>query len=56
MVLRYVGAAAVDGACVRVPVPREAVGPDGIITDPEIRTALGAALTTLAGAATQPVR
>jgi NAD(P)H-dependent FMN reductase len=56
MVLRYVGAVAVDGACVRVPVPREAVGPDGIITDPEIRTALGAALTTLAGAATQPVR
>src|SRR6266702_4399864 len=47
---------AADGACVRVPVPREAVGPDGIITDPEIRTALGAALTTLAGAATQPVR
>ena len=44
MVLRYVGAVAVDGACVRVPVPREAVGPDGIITDPEIRTALGAAL------------
>ena len=56
MVLRYVGAVAVDGACVRVPVPREAVGPDGIITDPEIRTALGAALTALAGAATQPVR
>ena len=56
MVLRYVGAVAVDGACVRVPVPREAVGPDGIITDPEIRTALGAALTTLAGAATRSVR
>ena len=56
MVLRYVGAVAVDGACVRVPLPREAVGPDGIITDPEIRTALGAALTALAGAATQSVR
>jgi NAD(P)H-dependent FMN reductase len=56
MVLRYVGAVAVDGACVRVPVPREAVGPDGIITDPEIRTALGAALTALAGAVTQSVR
>ena len=27
MVLRYVGAVAVEGACVRVPVPREAVGP-----------------------------
>ena len=48
MVLRYVGAVAVDGACVRVPVPREAVGPDEIITDPEIRTNLGAALAALA--------
>ena len=56
MVLRYVGAVAVDGACVRVPVPREAAGPDGIINDPEIRTALGAALSALAGAATPPVR
>ena len=56
MVLRYVGAVAVDGACVRVPVPREAVGPDGIINDPEIRTALGAALSALAGAATPSVR
>ena len=56
MVLRYVGAVAVDGACVRVPVPRGAAGPDGIITDPETRTALGAALTALAGAATRPVR
>jgi NAD(P)H-dependent FMN reductase len=49
MVLRYVGAVAVDGACVRVPVPREAVGPDGIITDPAIRTALGAVIAALAG-------
>ena len=48
MVLRYVGAVAVDGACVRVPVPREAAGPDGIITDPAIRTDLGAALAALA--------
>jgi NAD(P)H-dependent FMN reductase len=49
MVLRYVGAVAVPGACVRVPVPREAAGPDGTITDPGIRDALGAALTALAG-------
>jgi NAD(P)H-dependent FMN reductase len=49
MVLRYVGAVAVPGACVHVPVPREAVGPDGTITDPQIRAALGAALTALAG-------
>jgi chromate reductase, NAD(P)H dehydrogenase (quinone) len=48
MVLRYVGAAAVDGACVRVPVPRDAVSPDGIIAEPAIRAALGAVLTALA--------
>ena len=48
MVLRYVGAVAVDGACVRVPVPRDVAGPDGIIADPAIRAALGAALTALA--------
>ncbi len=48
MVLRYVGAVAVDGACVRVPVPRDAAGPDGVIADPAIRAALGAALTALA--------
>jgi chromate reductase, NAD(P)H dehydrogenase (quinone) len=48
MVLRYVGAVAVDGACVRVPVSRGAAGPDGIIADPAIRAALGAALTALA--------
>lgn len=49
MVLRYVGAVAVPGACVRVPVPREALGPDGTIADPRTRAALGAALTALAG-------
>jgi NAD(P)H-dependent FMN reductase len=48
MVLRYVGAVAVAPACVRVPVPRDAVGPDGIIADTGIRTDLGAALVALA--------
>jgi chromate reductase, NAD(P)H dehydrogenase (quinone) len=48
MVLRYVGAVAVERACVRVPVPREAVGPDGIITDPVIRASFLSALTALA--------
>jgi chromate reductase, NAD(P)H dehydrogenase (quinone) len=51
MVLRYVGAVAVEPACVAVPVPREAVGPDGLIADPAIRAALGAALAALAEAA-----
>ena len=48
MVLRYVGAVAVERACVRVPVPRDAVGPDGIIADPAIRAELLSALMTLA--------
>ena len=32
----------------RVPLPREAVGPDGTVTDPQLRATLGAALTALA--------
>jgi NAD(P)H-dependent FMN reductase len=51
LVLRYVGAVAVEPARVRVPVPREAVGPDGLIADPAIRAALSAALAALAEAA-----
>jgi chromate reductase, NAD(P)H dehydrogenase (quinone) len=57
MVLNYVGAVAVDGACVRLPVPREAtapgglgpdgLGPDGTITDAAIRDGLAAVLTAL---------
>jgi chromate reductase, NAD(P)H dehydrogenase (quinone) len=50
MVLRYVGAVAVAPACVRVPVPRDALGPDGTITDPAVRAALVAALAALAAA------
>jgi chromate reductase, NAD(P)H dehydrogenase (quinone) len=48
MVLRYVGAVAVEQACVRVPVPRDAAGPDGIIADPAIRAVFGAVLAALA--------
>ena len=48
MVLRYVGAIAVERACVRVPVPRDAVGPDGLIADPAIHASFGAVLTALA--------
>jgi chromate reductase len=48
MVLRYVGAVAVERACVRVPVPRDAAGPDGIIADPAIRAALWSAVMALA--------
>jgi chromate reductase, NAD(P)H dehydrogenase (quinone) len=47
-VLRYTGADIVEEACVRIPVPRAAVGPDGAIGDPEIRERVGAALAALA--------
>ena len=46
-VLRYAGAEIVDDACVRVPVTREMVGPDGLISDERARAAISSALTTL---------
>lgn len=46
-VLGYVHADVVDAACVRVPVTRDAVGPDGTIADPQIREQIAAALTAL---------
>jgi chromate reductase, NAD(P)H dehydrogenase (quinone) len=46
-VLGYVGAAVVEAACVRVPVPRDAVGDDGTIGDPAIRDVLAAAVSAL---------
>ena len=46
-VLRYAGAEIVDDACVRVPVTREMVGPDGLISDDRARAAISSALTTL---------
>jgi NAD(P)H-dependent FMN reductase len=48
MVLRYVGARAVDGACVRLPIAREALGSDGLVTDTDIRDGLAAVLAALA--------
>ncbi|GAB2866691.1 NADPH-dependent FMN reductase [Actinocorallia aurea] len=47
-VLRYVDAVIVEQCCVRLPVPRDAVGPDGAIADPALRTALAEALASLA--------
>jgi chromate reductase, NAD(P)H dehydrogenase (quinone) len=51
MVLGYVGAVAVDAACVRLPVPRDAVQADGTIADAAIRAGLAAVLTALTGEA-----
>jgi chromate reductase len=47
MVLRYVGAVAVEQACVELPVPRDSVGVDGLIADPAIRAALTSAVSAL---------
>jgi len=46
-VLRYVGADVVGAACARIPVTRAQVGPDGLVVDPAVRAALGAALAAL---------
>jgi chromate reductase len=46
-VLGYVGAAVVEAACVRAPMPRAAVTPEGTVDDAEIRRQLAAALAAL---------
>ncbi|WP_123527802.1 NADPH-dependent FMN reductase [Streptomyces sp. 840.1] len=50
-VLGYTGAAVVVDACVRVPVDRQAVGPDGIITEAGARERLAKVLAVLAESA-----
>jgi NAD(P)H-dependent FMN reductase len=47
-VLGYVHAEIVEAACVRIPVTRDAIGPDGIVTDPTIREKITKTLATLA--------
>lgn len=54
MVLGYVQAEVVDGACRHVPVPAAAVGPDGAIADPGTRDALRDVLGALADAVPAP--
>jgi NAD(P)H-dependent FMN reductase len=46
-VLGYTGARVIDAAAVHVPVPRDAVDPSGLITDPTLRSALTGVVTTL---------
>jgi chromate reductase, NAD(P)H dehydrogenase (quinone) len=46
-VLGYVGADIVQEACVRIPVTRQAVGPDGTIADRAIRERIANTLTAL---------
>jgi hypothetical protein len=49
-VLDYVGAQVEPDACARLPVSRDDIGPDGLVTNVEFRTGALDALTTL----TQP--
>jgi len=49
-VLGFAHATIVEAACVHVPVTDALINADGVITDPEVRTTVRAALTTLAGA------
>ena len=39
-VLGYVGATVIEAACIRLPLARDAVGPDGIVTDADFRRRL----------------
>jgi NAD(P)H-dependent FMN reductase len=52
-VLGYTGSEIVEEACVRVPVPRDAIGPDGLVADPEIAQVVAGAVEALAGRAGQ---
>jgi chromate reductase len=40
-VLGYVGAEVIDKACRRIMLPRQAIGPDGLVGDPEFREDVG---------------
>jgi NAD(P)H-dependent FMN reductase len=42
-VLGFTGAAVIDDACVRIPVRRDALGPDGLVRDPEVSGQLASA-------------
>jgi chromate reductase, NAD(P)H dehydrogenase (quinone) len=46
-VLGYVGADIVEQACARIPMARDAIGTDGLVTDQEIRHAIADVLRTL---------
>lgn len=46
-VLTYTGAAIIEPACRHVPVPRQAVGDDGLIRDPAVREQVADVLATL---------
>jgi chromate reductase, NAD(P)H dehydrogenase (quinone) len=50
-VLRYAGAEIVEEACVRVPITRDMVGADGLVSDAAARAGIAAAVQRLAAVA-----
>ena len=48
-VLGYLSTEIVEDACVHIPVPRQAVGDDGLIADPRLRARIADVLATLVG-------
>ena len=53
-VLTYSGAKIVEDACVRVPLVRQAVDGEGLVSDPDARRQIRGALARLAAAASGP--
>jgi NAD(P)H-dependent FMN reductase len=51
-VLGYLSTEIVEDACVHILVPRQAVGDDGLIADPQLRARIADVLATLAGRST----
>ena len=47
-VLGYVGAEIIDSACTQLPVAHQGVGPDGLVADNELRTAIADVLQAIA--------
>ncbi len=47
LVLGYTGAAIVEEACVHLPVRPEMIGPDGVITDEDVRQGISRSLAAL---------
>jgi chromate reductase len=47
-VLGYVDAEVIEGACVRIPIGRDMVDPDGTVHDPDTQARLAAQLATVA--------
>lgn len=53
-VLTYTGARIVTEACLRIPVPRQFIGPDGLVHAPSLRAELHSALALLTDATRIP--